>query len=473
MIHYKDRSPSDTIKIIKDFFNDMGFIIKKSTNNKINKSYWCHIDLYSQDGKLLLAKSNGKGITEELCEASAYGELYERYCGFLPDKLDEPLDNYNFEYESIEYLYELVKASNGGTIKTSCYQNIKNKDDIKFFSRELLNNLFGSTGFSCGNTLSEAILQATCELCERHAIVELIKNDGTYGYLIDTQEDGKLGLTYEIYDLSFDFKLPVIAVKIIDSKNYAIGYSFGCHPIREIAIERCITEFAQGTMIYMDRLYMPYSGLLPINYYDEDYKSNKNLNKIFSSGSGFIPADKFRNEASKEISDFWIKDENFINNNDDLLLFLLNNIEADIYITDTSICKDMSAVHVYSPQLVTKEQIDLFEYNDNMDMFKAEMAFNALLKEAIINKDLEKTMSMLKDALIDYKIRIYPIFYKHSTVSSQLENYLAALLGLYTQDFTLYNEAINKLRINNEATYAIYSAYGSDIKYDNLLKYII
>lgn len=454
MYHWKDKNPKETIKIIDDFFKSKNFNIKKVDNTKINNNYWTHIELWSPDNKLLLAKGNGKGITEELCEASAYGELYERYCGFQPETLI--IENSPLYYNYIDYAYTLVKTINNGNLFTSKYTNIKNKNDVLYLSRDVLEYLFGTTGLSCGNTASEAILQAICELCERYVITELLNTPGSFGYLIGTKDNEELGLHFEIFDLSFDFKLPVIAIRVFDSKNYFVGYCFGCHPVRDIAIERCFTEITQGSMLYWGKIHTPSSRLYPVNYYREDYTAKDNLMQIFSTGNGFIPFNKFKAEQTDKISEYFI-DGGTVNTNDDLLLFLLNKINANIYVSNISQCENMVAVHVYSPELQPEEQNNFMPLVEDMNYFQVELEYNALLRNAIKDRNIDKAMHMIKDAILTYTIPIYPAFYKTSPFNFQIETYFAALLGLYMKDNALYNEAISKLDIMHEGLYQLMS----------------
>lgn len=455
MNHWKDRDPKETVDIIDNFFKSKNFIIKKTTDTQVNNNYWSHVELWSPDNKLLLAKANGKGISPELCKASAYGELYERYCGFIPDKLEAEKTKLNYEY--IGYAEAMISIINNGKLLLSEYDNIKNPGEKIYLSREVLTYLFGTTGLSTGNSPSEAILQATCELCERYVITQLLNNDESFGYLIGTKENKDLGLVFEIFDLSFDFKLPVIAVRVIDNKNYCVGYSFGCHPVKEIAIERCITEFTQGAITYWDKLLISSSRLFPINYYREDYTAKDNLIQIFSTGNGFIPFTKFRVESidEKEESGYFITNFEKINTNDDLLVFLLNKINANIYVSNISQCKEMFAVHVYSPELELDEQNDFRPTVEDFNYFKAELEYNAILRDAIKDRNIEKAMHMLKSAILIYDIPIYPAFYRECSFSHQIDIYLAALLGLYLKDFDLYNDAMSKIVIMSDAIYEL------------------
>ena len=77
---FKDRSPVQTVKIIRDFFSNKQFLIKEEAvlQSLESQTWYAHLELYYND-KFILS-SNGKGITRDYCLASGYGELYERFC---------------------------------------------------------------------------------------------------------------------------------------------------------------------------------------------------------------------------------------------------------------------------------------------------------------------------------------------------------------------------------------------------------
>lgn len=488
MIHYKERDPKDTVKILKEFFKD--FKIKETSLTQINGNYWCHIELYSSDGKLLLAKANGKGISPELTLASGYGELYERYCENITEiEEDEPDElDISFRYSGDEqivtnnknYAKEFVRNFESGKIYTSNYANLKDifevkeHAEVKHFSRKIITSLFGTTGLACGNSLSEAILQALCELCERSFIIDLLNANKPFGKIIKVDRNENLGLTFEYYDFSFDCGLPVIGMRVYDSKNYAIGYSFGCHPVKEIAMERCITEFTQGSILYGDRIHMPCSRLTSKNYKIEDYKGKGNVLKIFATGNGYIPFDKIANEEEicTQESGYFINIET--NNNEELLLFMLKLLkDYDIYVSNISQCKGMYAVHLFSPRLETAEQLDFIPYGVDFDLYKLEMEFNGILKEAIKTRNVTKVMDMLKTAFIDYGVRIYSMFFPQATMGFELEIFMALMVSLYYKNKDLYITSQNDFQIMNQATDYIYSLSLDDqIDFEKLLEYI-
>ena len=76
---YKERKPLETVKIIQDFFNSKNLTTEYFTEERTESLSWfAKIKLYYKD--IVILSTNGKGMTEELCLASGFGELYERYC---------------------------------------------------------------------------------------------------------------------------------------------------------------------------------------------------------------------------------------------------------------------------------------------------------------------------------------------------------------------------------------------------------
>ena len=50
--------------------------------------------------------------------------------------------------------------------------------------------------------------------------------------------------------MAYTFKVPTVALVLIDKNNYNISINFGTFPDFDIALERCITEIFQGNKIY-------------------------------------------------------------------------------------------------------------------------------------------------------------------------------------------------------------------------------
>ena len=75
---YKDRLPSETVAIVKEFFESRNYQVKEMLNFKTEALTWtCRIEIYKNN--IYILGANGKGMTEEFSLASGYAELYERF----------------------------------------------------------------------------------------------------------------------------------------------------------------------------------------------------------------------------------------------------------------------------------------------------------------------------------------------------------------------------------------------------------
>src|ERR1700726_788758 len=122
----------------------------------------------------------------------------------------------------------------------------------------------GSNGLASGNNLVEAISQGICEVIERDAaalwkVRKKKKIDKerldltTLGDSICRQTVAKLeraGLSVAVWDITTDIEIATFACLIVprdDSSVWhcAVSAGYGCHPAREIALLRALTEAAQ------------------------------------------------------------------------------------------------------------------------------------------------------------------------------------------------------------------------------------
>ena len=74
-----------------------------------------------------------------------------------------------------------------------------------------------------------------------------------------------------IFDLSFNFNLPVCLAVLMHKNTKQIHYDFGAHPIFDIAVERCLTELYQGCKTFtIPSLVRPFNTVPP---FEAIYKS--------------------------------------------------------------------------------------------------------------------------------------------------------------------------------------------------------
>jgi len=242
----------------------------------------------------------GKGVSRELAEASAYAELAERLSAGLYYPVFEEQVRFHLpaicsagtrSFLNYDWMEGYVRAhqtelNNALTIeellqeehhlKKGDLEEIKDcemarhwidgysllreetvKVPVKFMAY-----IHGSNGMAAGNTIEEAMIQATCEILERYAQINIVKPEK----IVPSIDPGSVDLnmihkmiefytgnnvSVAIKDLSFDGTLPVIGVLYtnrnlppdrLEHRSLIAGASFNL----EEALTRCFTEGMQG-----------------------------------------------------------------------------------------------------------------------------------------------------------------------------------------------------------------------------------
>lgn len=239
--------------------------------------------------------ANGKGMTKEYALASGHAELYERFCNkimFLTNPLwtrkfmeinqaehgyyfspDERILSYEELFKnprsevyfkkvsgySPKLLRSMIKFITNGTYVGVPLYNIADHSDVSYIDPRMLMLITRSNGMAAGNTLNEALVQAISELVERDAADRILYQDiKAPHYAIDLEkiEDvhlkevinkiKALGYKFYMFDLSYNYNIPVMMSLLIDNKDGSIRINFGSFPVFEIAAERVLTELYQG-----------------------------------------------------------------------------------------------------------------------------------------------------------------------------------------------------------------------------------
>lgn len=227
--------------------------------------------------------SNGKGVFEASCVASALGEFIERlqtnnffsdfYIGDSKHYGDEVAFDFGGEYLSDE-LFNIYDPNDELSYEDFIDFNSSYDDKILslpfkkysggetvYFPVNLLNNVYVSNGLASGNTKDEAQVQALSEIFERFVKFEIIKNAYALPHIptevvqryervySDVSKLRELGFIVEVLDASLGGVFPVTAISLINPKNSSLFVSFGSHPILEVSLERTMSELMQGRNI--------------------------------------------------------------------------------------------------------------------------------------------------------------------------------------------------------------------------------
>jgi ribosomal protein S12 methylthiotransferase accessory factor len=127
-----------------------------------------------------------------------------------------------------------------------------------------------SNGLASGNTLIEAISQGICEVIERHATAQwkyarALEEDRLDLTSIDDpipreiiEKFESAGLLVAIWDITTDIRIAAFACLIIPRSerawHFAAAAGYGCHPARQIALLRALTEAAQTRLTVISGL---------------------------------------------------------------------------------------------------------------------------------------------------------------------------------------------------------------------------
>lgn len=273
-IFHRDCPPGKTIKTCRDILHRIGFPTFEEAWFTFGQS--CHSVLLS-DGELPRLSTSGKGLSRELALASAYGEYLEhvqnaphpkipaRY-GLMPERFHAP-DERKLKLgqlvadqgEVIENLCGREFAEEHADIEVTClpFYNVA-KDRVELLPSELIFHACTSNGWCAGNSAHEAMLQGLGELCERHAILTILRNpdlhlptvplkdlEHMHCYAV-VQELRERGLRVMVKDCSLGGKLPVLGLLISDPVRSRYLARFASDPVLDVAFQRCLTESFQG-----------------------------------------------------------------------------------------------------------------------------------------------------------------------------------------------------------------------------------
>lgn len=388
----KDTSPEKTIEKIEGILKNYGF--KTEYEEMPLDVPGC----YSSRVSLVVGKSrrfgtNGKGSTPIFCKASAYAELMERVqnrvmmppvyssSAIYKEAFQKYAKQYPLDFESeaekegsIINLYIDTIAKTSSLYKLSpenartgvklmieeilgekvlfgqkIYNYTKNREEI--FSLELMSLFIGSNGMAAGNTLEEAIVQATCEIFERMALAAMLRDHVSfpdipreaafkdeYIKIVVTEIESR-GYTVSMKDASLGKGLPVVGAFIFDKKNQTMSFHMGSHPSMFVALERIFTETMQGVKL------KDAARMNTISFSQNDDYQNFNAMKV---GLAPVPADSFIKEPDYQYSGW-----NEIKATDNKamakkMLDLLGTFGQDVYVLDVS-WMGFPSVLVFSP----------------------------------------------------------------------------------------------------------------------------
>lgn len=392
--HYKDRDPEKTIQIIEKFFNSHNITIRNMMDfhSEIN-TYSCTYGLFWNNKQIL--SCNGKGMTPLYSKASCFSELYERFCAniillnnnifirqditklkknkydyyYYPTEKKITVEEYlNNTYISNLYFNTFHLRQNKGvdTLINILFENnligfpYKSLTDESIIYQEY-NTIFwylGSTGLATGNSIEEALVQGCSEVFERIVAEQFFCSLQTKYYSLDysilqpevqdiIKQLDQLGYQTKVFDLSYNYNLPVCFITIYNKNGKILYYRMGAAPIFDIAVERCFTELYQGWQVLPnnENVYMaPYES----QYVDEIIRQF-NTSLVGDGGVICLPYFLFNNieEINHYNTNIFLSSKDYSNEE------LLNKIKeiainCGLHLNwlDISLSPDIKAVHI-------------------------------------------------------------------------------------------------------------------------------
>ena len=483
---YKDRDPIETINIIRNFFKEKNCIVEEEVQStSMIDTYWCGLSLYFNGEKLCYA--NGKGISKEYALASGYSELYERFTGFGPLTSDFFLnyfikqnnykkygyfENKNEQYEDYKdvinccekfkeffsktfddnnYLSKIFtlllnnEAKYKDKIVTIPFYSFNDESQIKYFSNDLINVIQGSSGLCAGNTLEEALNQGMAECYEHYVGSQIFNTNQEFYYelnlnYLNLEENiinkikslKDLGYTIQIFDLSYNFNVPVIMTLLTDRSNHVQYANLGSSPIINIAIERTITEMYQGFFQLNEmqkKIMLPSNGVRHL----EAMRLSPNT---FQSGIVYPEAFSINkiivNEYNKEV---FLPPQDYSNIEIKNHLQKLNKINNfNVYYTDLSLSDEIFSarifidnIEIYDQRLIGSGQLDQ-KYRYDLNKYY-ELSYNIykIYLDLLTNKSTDKEYI---DELIDRIIAMLQNkSYLMKNININFDGYLDVLPG--------------------------------------------
>lgn len=474
---YKDLNPADTIKKAKKVLSSVGMNMKETMLKSANNLY--SVRLQNED---LNWGVNGKGTSKQYSKASAYGEAMERIqnlsfidillnnsysqscnCKLFAESQVKNLNEILLNFPEIKndmissfYNVENKKPSNEDLLKIWGKLNGSKKfETIQFYSVKkkkivylpiyIITELSHSNGLCSGNTPEEALCQGLSEILERY-VQEIvfsekltppeIPNEYILKYcpeLLETisEIERKGNFKVLVFDCSLGKSFPVVCVALIDQDTHGYRIKFGAHPQFAIALERCLTELAQGRKFDKNH---PFTSWIQKN--QNNWNTRYNWSSIMQRNIGSVPNSFFYNKPSWKFKK-WENQNNFNNKKGtSQLIEKCLSISSDVYIRDNSYL-GFNAYCIYVPKISVVNKVET-------------VGKNAYIEKKLWN--ICNKLNLYANSLtIETKKQLIKFLsHDHKNIEFKMkENIILASLYLDTGDI---KSAINELYKENKPT---------------------
>jgi YcaO-like protein with predicted kinase domain len=386
----KEAPYSKTVSYIKRCFENIGITFKEEIENPFKNIWFCNISNEEYN-----ISQQGKGTTKEVCLASGYAEVMERFqnlsfCINYGDYLKNTQNSFKF--------FPDEKLGKGGICIP--FYEVKSQE-IKYLPIGEVWSKCKSNGMTAGNSSSEAIVAGICEIFERFAERYIYDNKLTpptvsrefiqfnypkqYEMILEIEK--AMNVDIIVKDASLNKGLPVLFIVLVDKKNVKYRKTFGAHPIFEEALNRCLTECVQRPGVTSIEIRTSkFSDAEESGYYNSPYYTF--MRACGHLGSVSIPWFVFYNKPSWEFKSWGMKDT--INNKKEALHLIAKALEfsSAVFIRSNNFL-GFPTFYIYIPGL---SEITPYSVQD-MD----EKLSRWIRREYSIGNELPKAISFMEN----------------------------------------------------------------------------
>lgn len=428
-IYRKDKSPKETIGLIKKILKENEITIKeKQIKKNFQGVYSIRIEDENHQG------TNGKGLSIHLAKASAYAEYMERLQSNM-------LNKKRFKLKKVDRENKIYKTLlNRATITykkkffelNDIYFYVDKALNIKTNKKEYIpinaiNSFCHTNGLASGNSFEEAVNQAIFEILERYCYQELlhnninVKNIDIKHYPINKKTSQLLnkikraGYKYYIKDCSLG-KYPVVGFLLLNNTETKYTFTIASDYSFDIALTRCITEMLQGYKLKeINKKLIPRRDLQEL---DKRYKKNYisfNWVKCFNNNIGYLPSNFFCNDY---ININKLNFKNYLTTNKEILLELKLDIKENIYVIDYNKL-GFNTYRVYIPYMTTVDSFDLDDLDINLNYNKLHSIYTNILSASKedLNDFINIFLKVCKNIKYDELIKPSDLFHLTETTN--------------------------------------------------------
>ncbi len=426
----KEMSPEQTIENAKRILKSLGLkATLKDIDPDVENCFSCRLTIDGPAGYLF--GTNGKGMTIELCHASAYGEMMERMANrvfsAMPrfddpqvgEYVNEQFPMYDVWSDKQPFVTKYLKERIAASIKTE-NPFFSNEYQVNYAIEKLapkaMNGKFmtmpfyslsddrveylppwitvftGSNGLAAGNTLEEALVEGLSELLERYSQMQIFDGEiippriprefiARFPHIMKIIENIEASGRYKVrvLDCSLEKKLPVVCGLIIDLETGGFGVKFGAQPNIAVAMERVFTESMQGNRLQHFA-----------NYSRPDFVNNSPSRRVdkwnsIKVASASMPAQLLMDDATYPFIP-WGEEQG--RSNTEMMwsmIHLMENLGSKIFVRDASYL-GFPAVNIYATGISEVKPVDFLELKHNILWYHVQEYFtriNSLTDEEV------------------------------------------------------------------------------------------